>query len=209
MIKVLIADDHEIVRRGIKQILTEGLSLVHVDEAEDCPGLVSKAISENWDIIVSDLAMPGGGGLEALRQIREASPSTPILILSIYSEDQYATRVIRAGASGFLNKDAAPEELVIAVQRILSGKRYITAAIAEKLAQELSIENSGLPHELLSERELEVFKLIAAGRSITEVSKELSINSTTVSTYRARILAKTGMKTNADITRYAIEKDLI
>ncbi|HUR67268.1 MAG TPA: response regulator transcription factor [Chitinophagaceae bacterium] len=209
MIKVLIADDHEIVRRGIKQILTEGLSLVYVEEAADCPALVSKAASDSWDIIVSDLAMPGGGGLEALRQIREIKPTTPVLILSIYSEDQYATRVIRAGASGFLNKDAAPEELVIAVQRILSGKRYITAGVAEKLAMELGTQTNELLHELLSEREKEVFKLLATGRSISEVSKELAINSTTVSTYRARILAKTGMKTNADITRYAIENDLI
>jgi two-component system, NarL family, invasion response regulator UvrY len=209
MIKILVADDHEIVRRGIKQILTEGLSVVEVEEAGDGTSLLEKALGSDWDIIVSDLAMPGTGGLEALRLIHEKKPLIPILILSIYSEDQYALRVLRAGASGYLNKDAAPEDLVTAVRRILSGKRYITGAMAEKLTSQLKDGSHIMPHELLSEREMEVLKSLAAGKSISEVSRELSLNSTTVSTYRARILAKTGMKNNADMTRYAIENELI
>lgn len=209
MIKILIADDHEIVRRGIKQILTEGLSFVEVEEASDGNVLLAKALEGDWDIIISDLAMPGMGGLEALKHIRERKPLVPVLILSIYSEDQYAMRVLRAGASGYLNKDAAPEDLITAVRKILSGKRYITDVMAEKLTSQLNEGSHILPHELLSEREMEVLKSLASGKSISEVSRELSLNSTTISTYRARILAKTGMKTNADMTRYAIENDLI
>lgn len=132
MLRVLIADDHEIVRRGLKQILLEGFSFAHIEEANDCPSLVEKAVSGTWDIIVSDLAMPGGGGLEALKQMSRQEIKIPVLILSIYPEDQYALRVMKAGASGYLNKDAAPEELVTAVNRILSGRRYITEGIAEK-----------------------------------------------------------------------------
>jgi two-component system, NarL family, invasion response regulator UvrY len=209
MLKVLIADDHEIVRRGLKQILVEGFAFAHIEEAGDCPSLVEKALGSNWDIIVSDLAMPGGGGLEALKQIRKASPEMPILILSIYPEDQYALRVLKAGASGYLNKDAAPEELVTAIQRILSGRRYVTESMAEKIVQKLDDQNNVPPHELLSDREWDVFRYLAVGRTVSEICELLTLKSTTVSTYRTRILMKMSLRTNADIIQYALENKLI
>lgn len=209
MLKVLIADDHEIVRRGLKQILVEGFAFATIEEAGDCPTLVEKALGGDWDIIVSDLAMPGGGGLEALKQIKKESPSLPVLILSIYPEDQYALRVLKAGASGYLNKDAAPEELVIAIQRILSGRRYVTESMAEKIVQKLEDQNNVPPHELLSDREWDVFRYLAIGRTVSEICEILSLKSTTVSTYRTRILMKMSLRTNADIIQYALENKLI
>ena len=209
MLRMLIADDHEIVRRGLKQILAEGFSFAHIDEAGDCPTLVQKALTESWDIIVSDLAMPGGGGLEALKQIKKVSPEMPVLILSIYPEDQYALRVLKAGASGYLNKDAAPEELVVAVQRILSGRRYVTETMAEKIVQTLD-EGTNVPaHELLSDREWDVFRFLATGRTVSEICDILSLKSTTVSTYRTRILIKMSLRTNSDIIQYALENKII
>lgn len=209
MLRVLIADDHEVVRRGLKQILLEGFPLIYIDEAFDCPSLVDKAMAESWDIIVSDLAMPGGGGLQALRQIKEKRPDLPVLILSIYPEEQYALSVIKYGAAGFLNKDAAPDELVNAVEQILSGKKTITDTAGGKLHNHLYNRPATFLHDSLSEREMVVFKLLASGRSVTEISTILTLGPTTVSTYRSRILEKMSMKTNADITRYAIDYTLI
>ncbi len=209
MLRVLIADDHEVVRRGLKQILLEDFSFAHIEEAGDCPSLVEKALGADWDIIVSDLAMPGGGGLEALKQIKLEKPKVPILILSIYPEEQYALRVMKAGASGYLNKDAAPEELVVAVNRVLSGRRYITEGVAEKLASKIDRQDDVPAHELLSDREWDVFRHLANGKSVTEISDMLSLKSTTVSTYRTRILVKMNMKTNADLIQYALEHKLL
>ncbi len=209
MLRILIADDHEIVRRGLKQILQEGFSLVHIEEANDGPSLAEKALKDEWDIVVSDLAMPGGGGLEALRRIKEKRPGLPVLILSIYPEEQYAMNVIKSGAAGYLNKDAAPEKLVNAVQRILTGKKYISGDIAEKMAQHLQQKTKATLHELLSEREINVFQMLARGKSVSEISTILEIKATTVSTYRSRILEKMNMKSNVDLTRYAIEHKLI
>lgn len=209
MLRILIADDHEIVRRGLKQILSEDFSFAHIEEASDCPSLVEKATSSAWDIVISDLAMPGGGGLEALKQIKGKLPELPVLILSIYPEEQYALRVMKAGASGYLTKDAAPEELVTAVNRILSGRRYLTESVTEKLVQKLDSQDDVPLHELLSDREWDVFRYIAKGKSVSEISKLLLVRSTTVSTYRTRILTKLNMKTNADIIQYALENKLI
>ncbi len=209
MLRILIADDHEIVRRGLKQILQEGFLSVQIEEVADGHALAEKALSEKWDIVVSDLAMPKGGGLEALKKIKEKAPSLPVLILSIYPEEQYALSVMKSGAAGYLNKDAAPEELVIAVQRILSGRKYISSDTAEKLAQRLHQHAKVSLHELLSDRELDVFRMLALGKSVSEISDILSIKATTVSTYRSRILEKMNMKGNVDLTRYAIEQKLI
>jgi DNA-binding NarL/FixJ family response regulator len=209
MLRVLIADDHEIVRRGLKQIIHEGFAFADIEEAGDCPALVNKALSGDWSIIVSDLAMPGGGGLEALKQIHRSKPALPVLILSIYPEEQYALRVMKAGASGYLNKDAAPEELVIAMQRILAGRRYLTENMSEKIAQRLEGTDNIPLHELLSDREWDVFRYLAKGKTVTEICELLLLKSTTVSTYRTRILSKMHMRTNADIIQYALENDLI
>jgi len=209
MLKVLIADDHEIVRRGVKQILQEEFAFAHIEEAGDAGSLINLATSGKWDIIVSDLAMPGGGGLEALRQIHRQAPEVPVLILSIYPEEQYALRVIKAGAAGYLNKDAAPEELINAIRKILSGKKYITSDVAQQLSSSMHQLSELSLHELLSKREFNVFKLLAEGMSISEIANQLSLGATTVSTYRSRILTKMNKKNNADLIQYAIENKLI
>jgi two-component system, NarL family, invasion response regulator UvrY len=195
MLRILIADDHEIVRRGIKQILQEGLSFPEIGEA--------------WDIVISDLSMPGGGGIEAIAAIRLEKPQQRILIVSIYPEEQYAVRVIRLGASGYLNKDAATEELLKAVQVILSGRRYIHPFIAEKITLALRNQAGLLPHELLSEREFDVMIKLVSGATISEIAEQLSLSPNTVSTYRSRILQKMDMKSNAEIITYAIKNHLV
>lgn len=209
MLKVLIADDHEIVRRGLKQIILEVYPAALIDEANDTNTLIDKANSGYWDIILSDLSMPGGGGLEAIHQIRQVNQVVPILILSINAEEQYAFRVIKAGASGYLNKNAATEELINAVQHLLTGKKYISNIVAEQLCSELHQFPEIAKHDLLSEREYRVFLLITAGKSISYIARELLIGTTTVSTYRSRILQKMNCKNNAELVKYALESGLI
>ncbi|RYF91497.1 MAG: response regulator transcription factor [Chitinophagaceae bacterium] len=209
MLRVLIADDHTVVRRGLKQILLEGFPLAEVEEVADAEELVKKIIQSNWDLVISDLSMPGRSGLEALQQIKQIQPKLPVLILSIHPEEQYAIRVLRAGASGYLSKDMAPDELVIAVQKVLMGKKYITDTIAEKLASVLDQDSSKAPHEILSDREFSVLKLLASGKSVSEIADSMFLSVTTVSTYRTRIMSKMNMKNNADLTLYAIENKLL
>lgn len=209
MIRILIADDHAIVRRGIRQILVDGFSPLYIAEAEDTLMLIEKALAENWDIIISDLSMPGGGGLEAIRQIKQQKPDQPLLIVSILPEEQYAVKVLSMGASGYLNKDAATEELFHAVRTILSGRRYIQALVAEKLAETLRREAGLLPHELLSEREHQVLLKLASGISLTDIAASLAVSPHTISTWRARIMEKMDMKTHADIIQYAVENGLV
>ena len=209
MIRILIADDHIIVRRGLKQILLEEFPFAFIEEVGDAEELIKKVMNEEWSVVISDLSMPGRSGLESLQQIKQNHPKLPVLILSIHPEEHYAIRVLKAGASGYLNKDLAPEELVKAVNCVLAGKRYITASIAEKLASSLDLNSEKVPHEFLSDREFEVLKLIAAGKSVSDIAEQFSLSVTTVSTYRARIMAKMNLKTNADLTLYAIEHDLL
>jgi len=209
MMKILIADDHEIVRQGLKRTLLEEFTFAYIEQAGDTTELIEKSEQEKWDIIISDLAMPGGGGLIALKKIKEKIPELPILILSIYPEEQYALRVIHAGASGYLNKDAAGEELIKAVNRILSGKKYFSDSTMEKFRASSTIVKDGLLHESLSEREMAVFKLLATGTSIMDISTLLSVNTSTVSTYRSRIFEKLNVKSNAELTLYAIEFGII
>lgn len=207
--KVLVADDHEIVRRGIKQILIEGFSFIEIEEANDTVSLVEKAKQNDWDIIISDLAMPGGGGLEAVQQINAIKPDQKILIISIYPEEQYAFRAIRMGASGFLNKDAAPDELIKAINTIIFGRRYISPQMAEKITNSNFIKSGLLPHEILSERENQVLMKLAAGNSINDIAAELLVSANTISTYRTRILEKMELKTNADLIRYVVGNNLV
>ncbi len=207
--KILIADDHEIVRKGLRQILLEHYKGAEIDEVSNGEMLVEHALSGEWDIIISDISMPRMNGLEALRKIKEKRPEVKMLMLSIHSEDQYALRVFRAGAHGYITKDMAEQELVKAVEKVLSGRKFISASFAEKLAESLDTESEEASHEILSDREFDVFKLLATGNSISEIAHQLGVNVSTVSTYRSRILEKMKMKSNADITRYAIEKKLI
>ena len=209
MKRFLIADDHTIVRKGIRQILAEEFTDAEIEEVADAEQLVKKVILSKWDLVISDLAMPGKSGLEALQHIKHLFPDLPVLILSIHPEEQYAIRVLKAGASGYLSKDTAPEELVIAVHRVLLGKKYITLSIAEKIVDSLDSDTNKKLHESLSDRELNVFKMIASGKSVSEVADALALSATTVSTYRARIMAKMNMKNNANLTLYAIENNLL
>ena len=207
--RILIADDHSVVRKGLRQILLEGFPTAHIEEVPDAEEMIKKIIQSPWDVVISDLSMPGRSGLEALSQVKQINPRLPVLILSIHPEDQYALRVLKAGASGYLSKDMAPDELVNAVQRVMLGKKYITASIAEKLASVLDQDSDKAAHESLSDREFSVLKLLAAGKSVSEIAESLFLSVTTVSTYRSRIMAKMGMKNNADLTLYSIEHKLI
>jgi two-component system, NarL family, invasion response regulator UvrY len=207
--RILIADDHAIVRRGLSEILLEEYPSAFVEEVGDADTLLNKALAGNWDIVISDLMMPGRSVLEVLQQIRQHAAQLPVLILSIFPEEQYATRVLKAGASGYINKDAAPTELVKAVQRILQGRKYITPNIAEMLASDLNLATDKAPHELLSDREFHVMKLLAEGKTISDIAEMLSLSPTTISTYRARIMEKMKMRANAELARYALENRLI
>lgn len=209
MLRVLIADDHAIVRKGLRQLILEEYPTAQIGEVGDVETLIMHVIKEQWDIVICDISMPGRSGLEALQQIRDISPSLPVLIMSMHPEDQYAVRVFKAGASGYLSKDAVHQELLSAIQTIRNGRKFITPGIAEKLVGALDADKPREPHEQLSNREFDVLKMLASGKSITEIAEQLSLSATTVSTYRSRILEKTGLRNNADITRYALEKKLI
>jgi two-component system invasion response regulator UvrY len=209
MIRILIADDHSIVRRGLKQILLEEFPDAFICEVNNGNELMHEARSQEWNIIISDLSMPGRNGLETLKQLKVEFPKLPVLILSMHPEDQYAIRSLKAGAAGYLTKDSASDELVNAIRKILDGRRYITASIAEKLAENLEVDSGKELYENLSDREFDVLKLIASGKTISEIALELSLSTTTVSTYRARILVKMSLRTNAELTYYAIENKLV
>lgn len=180
-----------------------------IDELKDAEELFAAVMGKSYDIIISDLSMPGRSGLDVVEFMRQNYPKTPVLILSIHPEEQYAIRALKAGAAGYLSKDAATEELVKAVQRVLQGRKYISSTLAERMASELENDNDKAPHELLSNRELHVFKLIAMGKSLSEIAETLSLSITTVSTYRSRIMGKMSMNNNAAITKYCIEHHLL
>jgi two-component system, NarL family, invasion response regulator UvrY len=207
MLRILIADDHEIVRTGLKQILREEYPFAQIEDAEDGNMLIEKALNGQWDIVISDLAMPGMNGIDALKKIKEVCPDCPVLILSMYPEEQYAIRVIKSGAAGYLSKDKAQEELIVAVRKILSGKKYLNPSLADQLIS--TTNGPATPHDILSDRELIVMKMIGAGISTSDISQELNLSPTTISTYRSRILEKMNMKSNAEITRYVIENKLL
>ncbi len=207
--RIYIADDHTIVRRGLKQILQDEYPSAYIEEGSDAEILIKKIIKEEWDLIITDISMPGRSGMEALQQIKAEFPKLPVLVLSGHTEEQYAMRALKAGASGYLNKDTPPEELLLAVRRILQGKKYITPNIADQLIADLDKDSAKQPHELLSDREFEVFKLIASGKSVSDIATQMLLSVTTVSTYRARILTKMNLKTNADLTIYALENKLL
>jgi DNA-binding NarL/FixJ family response regulator len=207
MKRILLADDHSFIRLGLIQILKDEYPSVEIQEVGDGESLIKEVMNQDWDLVISDLDMPGRSGLEALEQIKLIKPKLPVLILSIFTEDLYAIRVLRAGASGYMNKNAAPYELITAIQRILLGRKYITPEIAEKLLENPDVNKK--PHELLSNREFEIFKLFALGKTTTQIADSLSLAMTTVSTHRSRILEKLNLSTNSDLTRYAITNQII
>lgn len=209
MIRILIADDHAIVRKGLKQILLEEYPSAFIGEVADAEALILAAINEPWDVVICDMSMPGRSGLDALQQIKKSSPKLPVLIMSMHPEDQYALRVLKAGASGYLGKETIHDDIVKAVETVRRGKKFITPAIAERLADAFDSAVSGKLHDSLSDREFDVFKLLASGKSVSEIGEQLSLGSTTISTYRSRIMEKMDMRSNADLTRYALENGLI
>jgi len=209
MIRVLIADDHAVVRQGLKQILGDTPEMAVAGEATNGQEVLDKVRAEAWDVVVLDISMPDRSGLDILKELQSERPKLPVLVLSMYSEDQFAVRVLKAGASGYLTKDSAPDELVKAIRKVVSGGTYVSAFLAEKLAFEIGIDSNKLPHEALSDRELQVLRLIAAGKSVKEIAAELYLSVKTVSTYRARLLIKMNLETNAELIHYAIQNGLI
>ena len=207
MKRIILADDHSFIRLGLIQILKDEYPSVEIKEVSDGESLIKEVLQSDWDLVISDLDMPGKSGLEALKQIKLIKPHLPVLILSIYAEDLYAVRVLKAGASGFMNKNAAPYELINAIRRIFLGKKYITQEIAEKLL--LYGDSDKKPHELLSNKELEIFKLLANGKTISQIAGMQSLALTTVSTHRSRIMEKLNLSTNSELTRYAIAHHII
>ena len=204
--KIIVADDHSFIRLGLIQILKDEYPSAVIKEVADGDSLVKEVIDHDWDLVISDLDMPGRSGLEALEQIKLSKPGLPVIILSIYTDDLYAVRALKAGASGYLNKNAAPYELVKAIQRVQLGKKYITPEIAEKLLDQKDIFNL---HEKLTNREFEIFKMLAQGKTISQVAEKLSLALTTVSTHRSRIMGKLNFSTNSELTRYAIAHHII
>lgn len=209
MIKLLIADDHEVVRKGLRQILEEASDIVVAGEASNGSEVLEKVRSETWDALVLDITMPGQSGLEVLKALRLEHPTMPVLILSMHAEDQYAARVLKAGASGYLPKESAPEELVRAVRQVCSGEKYVSALQAEKLLSPLDQISDRAPHQTLSDREFEVLRSIASGRTVSQIADQIHLSIKTVSTYRTRILKKMSMKTNAELTTYAVRNGLV
>jgi len=208
MINILIADDHPIVRHGLKQILSNSGDINVAAEADTCQETLNKVYNNKFDVILLDLSMPGRGGLEIIQDIKNSKHQPPVLILTAYTEEQYALRALKSGASGYLVKKSAPDELVTAIKKVSSGGKYISLSLAEKLAFSLSSPEK-LPHESLSNREYQVMSMIASGKMVNEIATELSLSVKTISTHRARILNKMGMKSNAEITYYAIKQGLV
>lgn len=209
MVKILIIDDHEIFRQGLKKIINENYKnflFVEASNAEEASKLYNK---ENWDIVITDINLPGRSGIDIIKELNQYDPKIPILVLSMYSEDQFAVRVIKAGASGYLSKNSALTELISAMQNLLDGKKYITESVAEVLVSDLQKNYDKYPHSSLSDREFEVFCSLGLGQTVSQIATELSLSVKTISTHRSKILKKMSMKTNADLIKYALEHKLI
>jgi len=207
--KILIGDDHAVFRRGLKETLSEAFPKAVFGEARTAQETFELAQRQNWDVIILDISMPGRSGLDILEDLKRSRPRIPVLLLTMHPEQQFARRALKAGAAGYLTKDSVPDELKEAIKRIVAGGRYVSVTLAETLAVDLR-RGTDLPlHELLSDREFQVLRMIASGKTVKEVADELSLSVKTVSTYRSRILEKTGMKTTADLIRYALQTQLV
>ena len=209
MKKILIVDDHEVVREGIKKILDEQPGAATFGEASTAPEVIRLVREQDWDVVVLDLSVGDRGGLEVLKELKQIRPRLPVLILSMHSEEQYARRAFKAGAAGYITKGSSREELVKAINKVIEGGLYISPALAERLAIDLGSDTEHAPHEALSDREFEVMRLIASGKTVGEIAGMLNLSDSTISTYRARVLEKMGMKNNAELTHYAIQNKLV
>jgi len=209
MIRILVADDHSVVRKGIIQIISESEGMEVVAEAADGHEALEKARSIKFDVLLLDISMPGKNGLEVLKEVKQDQPATSVLMLSMYPEEQYALRALKSGASGYLTKESAPDELISALRKVSQGGKYVTLSLAEKIALRLDDDANDRPHEQLSDREYQVLCGIASGHTISAVASELNLSVKTISTYRTRILEKMGMSNNAELTHYAIKNNLV
>lgn len=208
-IHVLIADDHAIVRQGLKQILSETPELVVAGEAEDGVEALALARQQQWDVFLLDVSMPNRNGIDTLKQLKKEFPRLPVLILSMHPEEHYAVRALKAGAAGYLTKQSAPDQLVTAIRQVAQGRKFVSAAVAAELADAISTTDDKLPHERITDREYQVLTLIASGKTLTQIADALNLGVATVSTYRARLLEKMGLRNTAELIRYGLEHGLV
>ncbi len=209
MIRILVADDHAIVRDGLKQIVSDTSDMVVAAEASNGQEALSKALKDDYDVVLLDITMPDSSGLDILKEIKSQKPELPVLILSIHPEEQYAVRALKAGAAGYLTKESAPEELIRAMRSVSAGGKYVTSSLAEKLASVLRTGAEEPLHQSLSDREYQILCMIASGKSVKQIADELLLSIKTISTYRARLLRKMNMNNNIELTRYAIQNQLV
>ncbi len=207
--KILLVDDHPVVRQGLKQILTETWRTARFGEASTAAEAHQRVQEEDWNRVILDISMPGRSGLDSLQQLKEVRPDIPVLILSVHADSQYVNWGLKSGAAGCVTKDSPPEELTTAVRKLLAGQRYISPALAEKMAWDSAVGGERAPHERLSERELQVLRLIASGKTVTQIADQLTLSVKTISTYRARVLEKMEMETTAELIHYAVRNGLV
>lgn len=208
MLNILIADDHSIFRRGLKDLLSDGLGAVTIGECSNAFDLLQLLKQKKWDVAILDIGMPGTTGTDALIQVKRHRPSLPVIMLSMHPEDQYAVRMFKAGANAYLTKASAPEELVVAIKKVLDGGNYVSLSLGEKLVHLFHRGEEQPAHELLSDREFEVMRLLSSGRTVSQIAETMNLGTTTVSTYRARILEKLHLKNNAELMRYAVQQGI-
>jgi|ERR1051325_10498110 DNA-binding NarL/FixJ family response regulator len=209
MLQVLLVDDHELIRAGLKQVLQAGLGKMTVGEASNASDAMTLLQKQNWNIAITDITLPGRSGLDLLIEFKNLRPEMPVLVLSVLSEDEIATRVLKAGAAGFVHKETSGEELVKAVRKVLAGGKYVSPSLAEKLAMQIGNPQTDDPHKKLSDREYLVMTMLASGKTLTQISRILSLSIKTISTYRSRIMQKMHMVNNAELTRYALKHGLV
>ena len=209
MLNILIAEDFPLFRLGVKELLTDGLEAVKVGECDNAQDLFELVQRKKWDVLILDISMPGTTGTEALKHVKKVCPTLPVIVLTMYPEDQYAVRMFKAGADAYLTKASAPDELVTAVKKVVTGGRYVNQSLGEKLLHLLHRGNEEQPQELLSDREYEVMRLLASGKTVSEIAQLLHLGTTTISTYRARILEKLCLKNNAELMRYAVQQGVV
>jgi len=209
VLRILITDDHAVVRRGLKQVLEEEFDQVVFGEAQNTLEMLHHLQKGDWDVLILDITLPGRSGLEVLGELKLTHPNLPVLVLSMHPEDQYGIRVLKSGASGYMTKESAPDEIVMAIRKVLRGGKYVSTSLAERLAFNLEVNREKPLHEALSDREYEVMLMIASGKILTEIAQKLHLSIKTVSTYRTRILEKMKMQNNAELIRYAIKNQLV
>jgi len=205
---ILIVDDHAVSRRGLKEILEDEFESIRVGQADNAAKALGQIIKQEWDLVILDISLPGRSGLQAIKDIHYAQPGLPVLFLSMHSEDQFGLRCIKAGAAGYMTKESAPEELVLAIKKILAGGKYVSPHLAEKLASALQRDTDSPLHEILSNREFQLLRMLGAGKTVSQVAEAMSLSVKTISTYRTRLLQKLGMKTTAELIHYAIQNEL-